>query len=344
MSPPPAVATAPQRPSEEAPTPPAGHRGLARRLVEAGPLAALVGLVILFALASDGFFTLGNARSIADQASILLVLAVGATFVILLGSIDLSVEGVMATSSLVVVLLAENSRNGHDLGYVAVAAGVGVGAMFGLVNGLLHTWLRVPSFMVTLGTGAVGIGVATVLFGGQPPRLLDEGLRGWGTGRWAGVPRLVVLALVVLLCGYLVQRYTRVGRYVFVIGGDEQIARLSGISIARYKVWAFVLSGSAAGLAGAMAATRLGVGDVQIGSGLLFTTITAVVVGGTLLSGGRGGVLQTLVGTLLISVLANGLILVGVPNSVQRSVQGVVIIVAIAATAWSLRHRIRVVK
>ena len=345
MSPPPAVAAAPQRPPSAQPSASAsGRRGLARRLVEAGPVAALVGLVVLFAVASDRFFTLGNALSIADQASILLVLAVGATFVILLGSIDLSVEGVMATSSLVVVLLAENSRNGNDLGYLAVAAGVGVGALFGLVNGLLHTWLRVPSFMVTLGTGAVGIGVATVLFGGQPPRLLDEGLRDWGTGRWGGVPRLVLLALVVLLVGYLVQRYTRVGRYVYVIGGDEQIARLSGIAISRYKVWAFVLSGTAAGLAGAMAATRLGVGDVQIGSGLVFTTITAVVVGGTLLSGGRGGVVQTLVGTLLISVLANGLILVGVPNSVQRSVQGVVIIVAIAATAWSLRHRTRVVK
>ena len=344
MSTSPAVEAPARPPAGGAGGPSSGRRRLARRVVEAGPVVALVALVAVFSLASDRFFTLRNARSVADQTSILLVLAVGATFVILLGSIDLSVEGVMATSSLVVVLLAENSRNANDLGYLAVLAGVGVGALFGLVNGVLHTRLRIPSFMVTLGTGAIGTGVATVLFGGQPPRLLDEGLRAWGTGRWAGVPRLVLLALVVLACGYLVQRYTRVGRYVYVIGGDEQIARLSGIPIARHKVWAFVLSGSAAGLAGAMAATRLGVGDVQIGAGLVFTTITAVVVGGTLLSGGRGGVVQTLVGALLISVLANGLILVGVESSVQRSVQGVVIIIAIAATAWSLRHRIRVVK
>ena len=343
MSSPPTAARAPQRPPAAA-APAAVRRGPARWLVDAGPVTALAVLVVVFSLADGRFATLGNARSIADQTSILLVLAVGATFVILLGSIDLSVEGVMATSSMVVVLLAQNSRNDSDLGYLAVLAGVGVGAAFGLVNGFLHTRLRVPSFMVTLGTGAIGIGVATVLFAGRPPRLVDEGLRAWGTGRWAGVPRLVVLAVAVLACGYLVQRYTRVGRYTFVIGGDEQIARFSWIRIDGFEVCAFVLSGSAAGLAGVVAATRLGVGDVQIGSGLVFTTITAVVVGGTLLSGGRGGVVQTLVGALLITVLANGLILVGVPSTVQRSVQGVVIVVAVAATAWSLRHRTRVVK
>jgi ribose transport system permease protein len=285
-----------------------------------------------------------NAGSIANQASILLVLAVGSTFVILLGGIDLSIEGVMATSSLVTVLLAHNDRNGLDLGYLAVLVGAAVGAVFGLVNGLLHTRMRIPSFMVTLGTGAIGIGIATVLFGGQPPRLLDDGLRAWGTERVAGFPRLLLIAVLVLALGYLIQRLTRIGRYILVIGGDEQIAKLSGVSVPRYKVYAFVLSGTASGLAGAMASTQLGVGDVQVGAGQMFATITAVVVGGTALTGGRGGVLQTLIGVLLISVLANGLILVGVNPSIQRSVQGVVIVLAIAATAWTQRHRLRVIK
>jgi ribose transport system permease protein len=155
---------------------------------------------------------------------------------------------------------------------------------------------------------------------------------------------VVFIAAAVLVAGYFLQRFTRIGRYAYVIGGDEQIARLSGIPIARFKVAAFVVSGTAAGLAGVMAAGRLGIGDVQIGSGQLFATITAVVVGGTLLAGGRGGVLQTLVGALLISVLANGLILVGVSPYVQKAVQGVVIVVAVAATAWTARNRIRVVK
>jgi ribose transport system permease protein len=317
---------------------------LGRRVLDAGPVLALVLLVVVFSLASGRFLTVPNAGSIANQAAILLVLATGATFVILLGGVDLSVEGVMATSSLVTVLLAANDRNSLHLGYLAVLVGTAVGALIGLVNGLLHTRMRIPSFMVTLGTGAIGIGIATVLFGGQPPRLLDDGLRAWGTERVAGFPRLLLIAVLVLALGYLIQRLTRIGRYILVIGGDEQIAKLSGVSVPRYKVYAFVLSGTASGLAGAMASTQLGVGDVQVGSGQMFATITAVVVGGTALTGGRGGVLQTLIGVLLISVLANGLILVGVNPSIQRSVQGVVIVLAIAATAWTQRHRLRVIK
>jgi ribose transport system permease protein len=143
---------------------------------------------------------------------------------------------------------------------------------------------------------------------------------------------------------HLVQRYTRVGRYGYVIGGDEPVARLSGISIGRYKIYTFMLSGTTAGLAGVMAATQLGVGDTSIGGGLLFTAITAVVLGGTLLVGGRGSVLRTLVGAAIITVLANGLILIGVNPYVQTAVQGLVIVLAVIASGWSLRRRVRVVK
>lgn len=311
---------------------------------DAGPLVALVALVVVFAVASPTFLTLGNVGTLLTQISVLLVVAIGLTFVILLGSIDLSVEGVMATSSLVFVLLAANDRTDSDLGYLAALLGVLTGTAFGLVNGLLHVRLGIPSFMVTLGTGAVGLGVATVLFGGRAPQLLDPGLRDWGIGSTAGVAHLVVVALVAVLLGHLVQRYTRVGRYGYVIGGDEPVARLSGIDIGRYKVFTFMLSGTTAGLAGVMAATQLGVGDTSIGGGLLFTAITAVVLGGTLLVGGRGSVLRTLVGAAIITVLANGLILVGVNPYVQTAVQGLVIVLAVVASGWSLRRRVRVVK
>lgn len=319
-------------------------RLLARRLVNIGPPVALVTLIVLFALLSDRFFTVANLGGIANQSSILLVMAVGMTFVILLGGIDLSTEGVMATSSMVVVLLAANDRNDNDFGMLAVLAGVGVGALFGLLNGVLHTRLRIPSFMVTLGVGAIGTGIATVLFAGRAPRLLDEGVRSWGLGQWLGVSKLVFIALLVVLIGYGIQRFSRAGRYAYVIGGDEAIARLSGISIPKYKTLAFVISGSTAGLGGAMASMRLGVGDVQIGAGQMFATITAVVIGGTLLAGGRGGVLQTVIGALIIATLANGLILVGVAPYIQVSLQGAIIVVAVAATGWHLRNRTRVIK
>ncbi len=319
-------------------------RALSRRLITAGPPIALVVLIVAFGAINSRFLTPGNLRGIADQTAILLVLAVGVTFVILLGGIDLSVEGVMATSSLVVALLAANDRNSNDFGFLAVLAGVGVGALFGLANGLLHTRLKIPSFMVTLGMGAIGIGIATVLFAGRSPRVLDEGIRSWGLVKVGGFSQLTFAAAFVLLIGWGIQRYTRVGRYAYVIGGAEGIARLSGIRIERYKTLAFVISGSTAGLAGAMAAARLGVGDVLIGGGQLFATITAVVVGGTLLIGGRGGVHKTVIGALIIAVLANGLILSGVDPYVQRSFQGAVIVIAVAATGWNLRNRTRTIK
>jgi len=314
------------------------------KLISSGPPIALGLLIIMFGLLNTQFLSGSNIRGIADQSAILLVLAVGMTFVILLGGIDLSVEGVMATSSIVVALLAANDRNSNDFGLNAILAGIGVGVLCGLTTGLLNTRLKIPSFMASLGVGAIGTGIATVLFAGRAPRILDDDIRAWGLEKWFGVSKLAFVAALVLLLGWMIQRYTRVGRYGYVIGGSEEIAALSGIPIARYKTLAFVISGATAGLAGAMAASRLGVGEVLIGNGQMFTSIAAVVVGGTLLTGGRGGVLKTLIGALIITVLANGLILSGVDPYVQRSVQGVVIVIAVAVTGWSLRSRTRTIK
>ncbi|MBC7723275.1 MAG: ABC transporter permease [Burkholderiaceae bacterium] len=315
-----------------------------RMLLGGGPLVVLLLLLIFFTFASDTFANPGNISVLLTQLSILLVLGVGLTFVILLGSIDLSAEGVMASSSLVFVLLATNDRNDFQFGILAALAGVLTGSLFGLVNGILHVRLGIPSFMVTLGMGAVGIGIATVLFGGRAPQLLDQGLRSLGVDKVFGVSKLVFLAALVLVIAVLIQRYTRVGRYGYVIGGDEPIARLSGINIKKYKIYSFVLSGTGSGLAGVMAATQLGVGDPTIGLGFLFPAITAVVLGGTLLIGGRGGVLRTLVGAAIITVLANGLILIGVSIYIQTAVQGLVIVIAVVASGWSLRRRVRVIK
>ncbi len=300
--------------------------------------------MIVFGVLNPRFLSVSNLLGIAENAAILVVLAVGMTFVIPLGGIDLSLEGVMATSSLVVVLLATNDRNEMQLGLWAVLAGILVGATFGLVNGIVNTVFKVPSFMVALGAGAIGVGVATVLFAGRAPRVLDQSLRGCGLDRWHGISRLILLAVVIFAIGAVIQYFTKLGRYAFVNGGDEGIAQYSGINIRLYKTLTFVFAGALFGLAGAMAATRLGVGDVQIGAGMTFQAIAAVVIGGTLLSGGRGGVFKTLIGTLIIASLANGLILARVPPHVQISMQGVVIVVAVAAAGWQLRERVRVIK
>ncbi|MFE5672959.1 ABC transporter permease [Agromyces sp. NPDC056523] len=313
-------------------------------LADFGPLAALVLLCALFAVLSPQFATWGNVRNLLDSAAVLAVIAVGLTFVLLLGAIDLSIEGVMATAALSVALLVANSRNDIDLGLLGVVAAVALGACFGLASGMLSTGLKIPSFMTTLGISAIGIGIATVLFGGMQPTLRSPELAEWAAGQWFGLTRLTYVALAVVVIGLLVQRYTRLGRYARAIGGAEELALLSGIPVRRYKTLAFTFAGAAYGLAGVMVTVQLGSGIVQAGVGQNFAAITAAVVGGTLLSGGRGGVLQSIVGVLIVTVLANGLVLIGVSPYVQRAVQGVIVVVAVVITAWPLRRRLRVVK
>jgi ribose transport system permease protein len=326
------------------PFPSLNMKGVYQFLRSGGPAVALIVLLLYFSIASPIFFSLSNGTSLLTQLSILLVVATGMTFVILLGSIDLSVQGVMASSSLVFVLLAGNDRNDMDFGILAVLAGVLTGTLFGVVNGVLHVRLKIPSFMVTLGTGAIGIGIATVLFGGRAPRITDDFLRSFGFGTLGIVPKSAIIALVVVVVALLIQQYTRIGRYGYAIGSDEQVVRLSGVNIERYKILSFSIAGTASGIAGVMAALQLGVGDVTIGEGLLFTAITAVVLGGTALVGGIGGVHKSLVGAAIITVLANGLILTGVNPYIQIAVQGLVIVLAVVATSWSLRKRVRAIK
>lgn len=308
------------------------------------PAVSLLVLVVAFGIAEPQFLSPNNLATLASQAAIPLILATGMSFVILQGSIDLSVEGVMGACSLIFALLVHNDRSGIDLSFLAVAAGALVGGAFGTLNGLLVTRLRIPSFMVTLGVWSFSSGVAMLISGGQPPRILDMGMRTWALGSTGSLPNLAIIAVVFLAVGYVLQAYTRIGRYTFVIGGSEEIARLSGIAVDRFKVLAFAFSGLSAGLAAALESARLGLGHVEIGADQMFLTLTAIVIGGTSLSGGRGGVVQSAIGVVILTVLANGMIFVGVTPYLQKAVQGIIILVAVTAATWHLRSRLRVVK
>jgi ribose transport system permease protein len=310
----------------------------------AGPLIALVVIVVVFAALNPQFRTLGNVQNILDAAAVLAVVTCGTTFVLLLGSIDLSAAGVMAASSLTVALLVENTRNGADLGVLGIVVAVLLGAALGGLSGLLLVTLKVPSFMTTLGVSAVGLGIATLLFAGVQPGVVDAGLRSWATGRFLGFTYLTWIAAACVLVGWVVQRYTRLGRYAMAIGGAEEVLALSGVRVAPYKVAVFTMAGAFYGLGAVMVTSQLGSGVVQAGADYSFSAITAAVVGGTLLVGGRGGVLHSTVGVLLLTVLANGLVLVGVSPYVQGGVQGLIVVVAVAVAAAPLRHRNQVVK
>lgn len=311
-----------------------------------GELAALVVLVGVFAaLQPDTFLTLSNARTVMDQASLPLIIGVGATLVILMGSIDLSVEGVMGAAGMTFILLTANSRDTVDLGPLAIVIAVGVGVLLGLTSGLLHTRLKVPSFIVTLGVWFVGLGIATVLFGESAiPTLPDGALKAWPSETTLGMPNSFVLAVLVVAVGAALARYTRVGRFAYAIGNSEEIARDNGVAVGRYKVFVFVIAGACSALAGVLATLQLGSGSPTVGIGTLFLTIAAVVIGGTSLGGGRGGILRTAVGVLLLTVLNNGLILSGVSPNIQSAVSGAVLILAIIAASWPNRSRLRIVK
>ncbi len=306
------------------------------------PVVVLVLLCALITSISPIFFSGGNFVRIAQSAMIPLVLGLGATFIILMGSIDLSVEGILALSAVILSMLVVNGANANDLGPLAVLIVLAVGAAVGFVNGVIHVTLRVPSFMMTLGTWFIGVGAANALLGGMAIRINDPYIRGLAIERFLGLPWGVWLALFCLAVAFVIQNYTRLGRYIFALGGGEELAALSGISIARVRIVTFTLAGIFYAVGGILAAAQLGLGNSQIGNGRLFTTVTAVVVGGTSLSGGEGSVLQTLVGVLIVAVLNNGMVLVGVPPSYQIGVQGLMII---AAVALSLdRNLIRIVK
>lgn len=308
------------------------------------PVIALLALVALFSVGSPRFLSIANIQILADAAAIPLVLATGMTFVILMGSIDLSVEGVVAVSSCLVALLIKNDRTSLDLGIIGVLITVAAGALFGAANGLITTKLRVSSFMATLGTWSIGLGLASVLYGSRAVILQDMSFRDLVITRWGGFSVETYLGVAVVMMGILLQRYTRFGRYAYAIGGDEEVSRTAGVPVDRYKILVFSFAAAMSALAGVMTAARLGVGDVAAGSGDLFSTITAVVVGGTLLTGARGGVLQSVIGVLIVTVMSNGMIHVGVDPLLQQGVQGFLIVLAVATTTSRLKGRLRVVK
>lgn len=329
------------RPAAAASTKPAARRW---RLASWAPVLVLVLLCVVIAVINPNFLTFGNFVRITQAAMIPLVLGLGATFIILMGSIDLSLEGVLTLSAVILSMLVLNGANANDLGLLAIPIVLLVGAGVGFINGTIHVRLKVPSFMVTLGTWFIGVGVANAILGGTAVRINDKLVRAFAIERdpLVGLPWGVWIAVVCFLIALVIQNYTRLGRYIYALGGGEELAALSGIPAGRVRIMTFTLAGVFYAVGGILAAAQLGLGNSQIGLGRLFTTITAVVVGGTALSGGQGGVQQTLVGVLIVVVLSNGMVLMGIPPSVQIGVQGLMIIAAVALSMD--RKLMRIVK
>jgi ribose transport system permease protein len=301
-----------------------------------GPLIGLVVLCLFLAVATDTFATPRNLLNVLDQVTVLGIMAVGMTFVILLGGIDLSVGSVLALSMM--VMGYSNAELGIPLP-VAMGVGIIAGGVCGLVSGFLITRFEVPPFIATLAMMSVARGLANMITDGQQIVGFPEWFNDLASVKFGGVLTVTVaLMIVIVIVAWIFQRFTTGGRSIYAIGGSKEVARLAGINVKRTTLWVYGTAAALAGTAGIVLAARLD--SVQPSSGLTYEldTIAAVVIGGTSLTGGQGGIGGTVIGVLIIGVLRNGLNLLGVSPFTQQVVIGVVIALAVAVDVFR-RHR-----
>ncbi|MGZ2223611.1 ABC transporter permease subunit [Glutamicibacter nicotianae] len=290
-----------------------------------GILAVLLILVVLMSVFAPNFLSMSNGLNVMRAVSINAILAAGMTLVILTGGIDLSVGSVVALSGVSSVLL----WTAGTPAILAVILGIIVGALTGLVNGTLVAYLGLPAFIVTLGALTYIRGLSYSLTDAQPLIASELGFRGLGNGGIAGIPTPVVLMVVVYAVLWFVLERTTFGRHIYAIGGNREAARLAGIKVRWTLTRVYLIMGACAGLAGVIFAARVESGQPKAGEGYELDAIAAVVLGGTSLMGGRGRIVGTLIGALIIGVLSNGLVLMNVPFFYQLIVKGAVIVVAV---------------
>ena len=302
----------------------------------ARPLIALFILCLLLGLASDRFFTVANGLNVLRQISVNVCIATGMTLVVLAGGIDLSVGAVLACcGALSAGLLTRGlSFPAFDLfvGFTLTGAllmALLAGLAFGFFNGWMVTRFRVPPFVATLAMLTIARGLTMLYTEGHPISQLGTGFAQLGSGSWIGIPVPVWIATGVVLAAHVMTRMTRMGRYIYAIGGNEEAARLSGIHIAGVKTKVYAIAGALAALGGLIVTARLDSAQPNAGTGYELDAIAAVVIGGTSLSGGRGSVVGTVMGAVIIGVLNNGLVLLNVSPFWQQVVKGSVILLAV---------------
>ncbi len=296
-------------------------------------VAWLVALSIVMAIVSDRFCTWENLINVGRQVSINAIIAIGMTFVILTGGIDLSVGAVMTLS---MTFSAGAMLAGVPV-WLAMILGLATGAAFGALNGALIAYARLPAIIVTLATMEIPRGIALLYTGGYPKSGLPESFGFLGGGQLFGIQVPTAVMFVVFVAAFLLLNFFPVGRYFHGIGGNEEAMRLSGVRVERYKFLAYTLSGLAAAISGLVLASRLMSGQPNAGIGFELDAIAAVVLGGTSIAGGRGSVVGTLIGALTLGVLNNGLNLMSVSPYTQKVLKGVIILLAVYA--GSIRRR-----
>ncbi|GGL42083.1 sugar ABC transporter permease [Halarchaeum grantii] len=308
--------------------------------VDLGPFLMLVILMAIFTATSGVFLTFDNlVGNVLMNSMILLFVALAGTFPILQQSIDLSVASIVSLSGVAMALLVSD----YQLGMLALPIGVLVGTGVGLLNGIVFAKGKIPSFLVTLGSLSIFGGSALLITGGYSVPFNSPAIRQLAIGHVIPqVPNLVIWGLVTYVIVSLIAWKTTFGRYTYALGENERVADFSGVKVDRYKIGAFVLSGTLCGLAGVLLSARITSATPGMGSGLLLQSIAAIVMGGTALTGGVGGPHRTILGVLVIGVLTNGMNLLSIQSFVQEIILGFVVIFAVAMSMD--RDKIDIVK
>lgn len=307
-----------------------------RSLAQFQSLIALFVLCLVLSFLSDKFFTVDNAWNVMRQISVNICIATGMTLVVLTAGIDLSVGSVLALSGAVAAGLLKNGLEFPSgnlyVGFTmlgAVLVGLLVGSLSGLFNGWTITKFKVPPFVATLAVLTIARGLTMLWTKGFPISSLGQNFDYIGTGWFLGIPLPVWISGIIVLIAVLLTKKTRFGRYVYAIGGNENAARLSGININRIKIAVYAIAGGLAAIGGIIVTSRLDSAQPNAGVTYELDAIAAVVIGGTSLSGGRGSIMGTVLGAIIIGVLNNGLVLLNVSPFWQQVVKGFVILLAV---------------
>ncbi len=316
-----------------------------RNLARFQSVIALLLMCVVLGLLTDRFLTAENGWNVMRQISVNLIVSVGMTLVILTGGIDLSVGSVLALSGAITASMLKFGASlpspGIYIGFTlfgTLLGGVAAGSLMGWINGKAITRFKVPPFVATLAMLTIARGLTMLWTKGFPITTLGDAFSFIGTGWLLGIPMPVWISAIIVLLAILITRKTRLGRYIYAIGGNEKAASLSGIPIRKIKTVVYTLAGAMAAIGGLIVTSRLDSAQPNAGASYELDSIAAVVIGGTSLSGGKGTILGTVQGALIIGVLNNGLVLLDVSPFWQQVVKGVVILLAVVIEKFNTRN------
>ncbi|PRY23193.1 ribose transport system permease protein [Aliiruegeria haliotis] len=308
-------------------------------LNNAGIGLALLAIILFFSIFTEHFLTANNITNILTQITINLILAVGMTFVILIGGIDLSVGSVMAFAAVVAgKAITMPGMGDAELIILAIVAGMLAGVVCGLFNGVVSAYWALPSFIITLGMLNIARGAALHISDAQTIYSFPFAFEEFGSAMVYGIPIVFLVALALVVVAWFILNFTVFGRLIYGIGNNEEAVRLAGHPVFWYKVGAFTICGLCAGIAAIVYMARLNIASPIAGIAFELNAIAAVIIGGTSLSGGRGSVIGTLLGAFIIGVLANGLILIGLNDFMRQMITGVVIIIAVILDYYRAKY------